>query len=375
MKNAIQTVMFMLVALLLTANLSYAEDVEKTFKVNKQNTLNVAVNHGNVNIFTSDKDEVKIYAKNVDSDELEKLIIEQKGTVVSIEFTGRDSERFSVDIWVPSQFNLNTATGGGNIKINDNISGKVSVSSAGGNITTSIIKGTVELSTAGGNINCNDIDGNIDASSGGGDIKLTAVTGLVDVSTAGGSITVGKAGKSADLSTAGGNINISDIGGNADISTAGGNISVGNINGSADLSTGGGNIDVLGSKGMVEVSTGGGNVNLKNIAGGLDATTGAGKINVELSTGLKHNSSVSTGVGDIKLTVPTDVKATIIAKVKAPHIDKSDKSYIHIKSDFEGLNYEVDETKREVVATLKLNGGGPTVELETNLGKIEIKKK
>lgn len=375
MKKISIQMLFVFMALLFVSTIVYADDVEKTLKVNKQHTLDVAVNHGNINIFTWSKDEVKIHAKNVDSDELGNLIIEQKGSVVSVEFKGRDSERFNLDIWMPSQFNLNTATGGGNIKINDNISGKVSISSAGGNITTSKINGTVELSTAGGNINCNDIDGNIEASSGGGDVRLTGVTGLVDVSTAGGNITVGKAGKSADLSTAGGNINISDIGGNADISTAGGNISVGYVNGTADVSTGGGNINVMGSKGMIVVSTGGGNVNLINIAGGVDATTGAGKINVELTSDFNKNSTVSTGAGDIVLTVPVNTKATIIATVTAAFIDKGDKGYIHIKSDFDGLKYNVDDTRREVVATLKLNGGGPRIELETNLGKIEIKKK
>lgn len=372
MKNTFIRLLFVLLALSFTSKLIYAEDVERTFKVSKQNTLDAAVNHGNINIFTWNKDEVKIHAKNIDSDELGKLIIEQKGSVVSVEFKGRDSERFNLDIWVPSQFNLNTATGGGNIKINDNISGKVSVSSAGGNITTSKIIGAVELSTAGGNITCSDIDGDIDASSGGGDIKLTGVTGLIDVSTAGGNITIGKAGKSADISTAGGNINVSDVGGNADISTAGGNISVGYVNGTADISSGGGNINVSGSKGRVEVSTGGGNVNLKNIGGGVDATTGAGKINVELTTDFKQSSSISTAAGDIILTVPENIRATIIATVSAVFMDKSGN---HIKSDFSGLEYETEGGKKGGTAKLMLNGGGPTIELETNLGKIEIKKK
>ncbi|MBS4034684.1 MAG: hypothetical protein KGZ85_09485 [Ignavibacterium sp.] len=375
MKSTCKKLFLVFFAILATAKLNFAEDVEKTFKVSKQSTLDVSVNYGNVNVFTWDKDELKVLAKNVDSDELRKLIIEQKGSMVKVEFKGSDSRKFSVDIWIPIQFNVTAKTGGGNVKMNDFLSGRVSISTSGGNISTSKINGQVEISTSGGNITCSDIDGDIDASSGGGDIKLTSVTGLIDVSTAGGNITIGKAGKSADVSTAGGNINVSDVGGNADISTAGGNISVGYVNGTADISSGGGNINVLGSKGKVEVSTGGGNVNLKNIGGGVDATTGAGKINVELSTDFRQSSSISTAAGDIILTVPDNIKVSIIARVKAGFIDKSDKGYIYIKSEFDGLKYDVDHSNREVVARLDLNGGAPTIELETNLGKIEIKKK
>lgn len=358
--------------ILVTAKSNFAEDVEKTFKVGRQSNLDVSVNYGNVNIFTWNTNELKILAKNVDSDELNKLIIEQKGSTVSVQFRGRDSQKFSLDVWIPSQFNLTANTGGGSVKINDMISGKVEISSAGGNITTSKINGRVELSTRGGSITCDKIDGNADISSGGGDIKLTEVTGAMDVSTLGGNITIGKVHKSADISTSGGNIKVDDIGGNADISTAGGNISVGYVNGTADISTGGGNITVSGSKGRIEVSTGGGNINLKNIGGGVDASTGAGRVTIELSSDFKQSSSISTSAGDVILTVPENIKATIIATVSAAFMDKASN---YIKSDFSGLDYDTEGGKRGGTATLKLNGGGPTIELETNLGKIEIKKK
>ncbi len=375
MKNKFKYTFLVIFLLLVTSNLICAEDVERSFKVSRNNTLEIRLNFGKVNVFTWDKDEVKIHAKNVDSDELNKLTTEQKGSTVTVQFKGRDSQKFSLDAWIPSQFNLIANTGGGNVKINDVLSGKVEISSAGGNITTSKINGRVEISTSGGNIICDDIDGNIEVSSGGGDIRLSAVTGIADVSTAGGNITVGRIHKSADISTSGGNIKVYDIGGNADISTSGGNVIVGYVSGTADISSGGGNITVSGSQGRVEVSTGGGNINLKNISGGVDASTGAGRISVELSSGFHQNSSVSTAAGDIILTVPDNIRVSIIAKVKAGFIDKSDKGYIYIKSEFDGLKYDVDYSNREVVARLDLNGGGPTIELETNLGKIEIKKK
>lgn len=372
MKNPFNKFVLLLFLLLVTANINFAEEVEKTFKVNKQSNIEIRVNFGNVNVFTWDKDEVKILAKNINENELNKLTTEHKASLVTVNFRGRDSKNFSLDVWIPSQFNLNANTGGGNVKINDELSGKVEISSAGGNITTSKITGRVDISTSGGNITCDDIDGNIEVSSGGGDIKLSAVSGIADVSTAGGNITIGKVHKSADISTAGGNITVNDIGGNADISTAGGNVKVGYVSGTADISTGGGNITVSGSKGRIEVSTGGGNITLSNIAGSVDASTGAGRISAELSTNFNQNSSISTAAGDIILTVPENIKATIIATVNAAFIDKVSN---YIKSDFSGLEFDSEGGRRGGTAQLKLNGGGPTVDLETNLGKIEIKKK
>lgn len=372
MKSTFIKPFFVIFLLLVTSNLILAEDVERIFKVNKNNTLEILVNFGNVNVFTWDKDELKVLAKNVNGEELNKLTIEQKGSVVTAQFKGEDSKKFSLDVWIPSHFNLNAATGGGNVKINDMLNGKVSVSSAGGNISTSKINGMVELSTSGGNITCDDIDGNLEVSSGGGDIKLSTVTGVADVSTAGGNITVGKVQKSADISTAGGNITVIDIGGNADISTAGGNINVGYVYGTADISTGGGNITVSGSKGMIDVSTGGGNITLKNIGGGVEAATGAGRISAELSTNFNQNSSISTAAGDIILTVPESIKATVLATVKSAFMDKLSD---YIKSDFTGLENVLEGGKKGGTAKLLLNGGGPTIKVETHLGKIEIKKK
>ena len=372
MKSTSLKLFLVIFSILVTAKSNFAEDVEKSFKVSKQSTLDVSINYGNVNVFTWDKDEAKILANNIDSDELNKLTIEQKGSTVTVQFKGRDSQKFSLDVWIPTQFNLIANTGGGNVKINDVLSGKVEISSAGGNITTSKINGRVDLSTRGGNITCGYIDGNIEVSSGGGDIKLTEVTGVMDVSTLGGNITIGKVHKAADISTSGGNITVNDIGGNTDISTAGGNITVGYVNGTSEISTGGGNITVAGSKGRIEASTGGGNINLKNIGGGVEASTGAGRVTIELSSDFKLSSSISTSAGDVILSVPDNIKATIIATVSAAFMDKSSN---YIKSDFSGLDYDTEGGKRGGTAKLMLNGGGPTIELETNLGKIEIKKR
>ncbi len=375
MKKNLSLAAFLIFALVVATKVSYAEDVEKTFKVGKNNNLSTDLRHGNLIINTWDKDEAKILAQNVDSDELDKLTIEQNGSDVSVSFKGEDSEKFSVEVWIPVQFNINARTGGGNVKLNNLLSGNFCISSGGGNIKTSKVKGKVDISSGGGNIKCDEIEGDINISTGGGEVRVSGITGKAEVSTGGGNIDIGNINKSAEISSAGGNIKVGNVDGNVEIATAGGNIKIGSVSGTAEISSGGGNISLSSSKGKVEVSTGGGNINLKNIGGGIEALTGAGEIDVELSADLKSNSSLSTGAGNITLTVPEKIKATIIATVKTKYIDKDDESYIHIKSDFEGLKYDVNDSKREVVAKLELNGGGPVVELETAMGKIEIKKK
>ena len=225
--------------------LTIATDKDKTFNVSKGDNLEVAISNGNINISTWGKDQVYIKAVNIDEDDLKYLKIEQQGSKVIVEFKGEDSDDFYVEVSIPSQFNLDIASGGGNISIKGNIDGKV------------------EIATGGGNIELNDVRKRLFVSTGGGNISVGKVGGETELSTGGGNISVKDVKSKIDVSTGGGNISIGNIGGNGEISTAGGNISVGKVSGNAELNTAGGNISLDGASGKVEVNTAGGNISLK----------------------------------------------------------------------------------------------------------------
>ena len=370
-KFAVISVIFLLITSLLSAS---PVDKEASFKVQSGDILDVNLSQGNVTISTSSNSEVKVIAKHIDDSETGLLTMEQKANKVDIQFKGQDSDDLELELTIPAGLSIEIKTGGGNVTINNDLNGKISVTSGGGNISAKNINGLADISTGGGNINLGDLNNNADISSAGGDITVGSVNGKADISTAGGNIKVGAVNSSADISTAGGNIKVESVDGMADISTGGGNINVGVISGSADISTGGGNINLDGATGKVEVSTGAGNITLKNIKGSVDASTGAGNITLELYPDGTNRSEINSGIGDISLYVPADSKVTIMASVNEFSWGESKDVPDNIKSDFELTTYDKKGHGKSSDAVYQLNGGGNIIELNATMGEINIKK-
>lgn len=358
MKNQLIKTKFLSLVLFILSGflfLSIASDKEKTFNVTKGDKLEVSVSNGNVSLSIWSKDQAYIKAINIDEDDLNKLKIEQIGNKVLVEFKGQDSDDFYLEISIPTHLNIDVSSGAGNIFVNGNTSGKV------------------EISTGGGNINLNDVGDKLSVSTGGGNVSAGNINGESEISTGGGNISIGDIKNKAEISTGGGNISIGNIGGSGEVSTAGGNISVGKVSGNAELSTAGGNINLDGASGKVETNTAGGNINLKNISGSIEANTAGGNIYAELIPTANTNSELNTAGGDINLKIPADAKVNIEATVYVPkNMDESDADKL-IKSDFEPTN--VDFHKNNFIKKFVLNGGGSMIELNTASGKIKINKK
>jgi hypothetical protein len=353
---------------------SLAIDREVSFNVQKGDVLEVNIKHGNINTSTWGKNEVKIIAKNIDEDEVKFFTAEQKSGRVEVKFKGEASDNFNLELTIPADLIIDYKTGGGNVTIKDDLRSKVTISTAGGNITAKIIGGEADITTAGGNIKLADINNSASISSAGGDIQVGSVNGKAEITTAGGNIKVGSVNNAAKISTAGGNVNVGAVGGSADISTAGGNVNVSTVSGNAEISTGGGNIKLDGATGKVEANTGGGNIELKNIKGSIEANTGAGNIIAELSPDGKNNSKLNTGVGNITLYVPESAKTTIIATASDFKWGDSAKDSDSIKSEFESNIVTQNRKGNTFESVYELNGGGSRIELNVGIGEISIKK-
>ncbi len=353
---------------------SFAVDKEASFNVQKGDVLDVNLKHGSIVTNTWDKNEVKILAKNIDDDEVNLFTTEQKSGRVEVKFKGEDSDDFNLELTIPADLIIDYKTGGGNVTIKDDLKNKVTISTAGGNITAKIIGGEAEITTAGGNIKLADINNNASINSAGGDIQVGSVNGKAEISTAGGNIKVGSVNNAAEISTAGGNVTVGTVGGSADISTAGGNVTVSTVSGSVEISTGGGNIKLDGATGKVEANTGGGNIELKNIKGSIEANTGAGNIIAELSPDGKSNSDLNTGVGNIIIYIPESAKTTIVATASDFKWEDSAKDSDSIKSEFESYNVSKNRKGNTFESVYELNGGGSIIELNVGMGEISIKK-
>ena len=376
MKNRKVNILLVLFGILILSSLNFsiASDKDATFSVQKGDLLHVELEHGNINVSTWDKNEVKISARNIDADEMSLYSAEQKSGRVDVRFKGEDSDNFQLELTIPEDVVIDFNTGGGNVTINNDLRNKATIKTAGGNITAKVIGADANISTAGGNIKLADINGNVELTTAGGDIQVGSVNGKAEISTAGGNIKVGSVNNTAEISTAGGNITVGAVGGSAEISTAGGNVTVSTISGSADISSGGGNIILDGATGKVEANTGGGNIELKNIKGSIDANTGAGNITAELTPDGKSSSDLNSGVGNITLYIPESSKATIVAKASDFQWGDSRKDSESIKTDFESYNISQLRRGNTFEAIYELNGGGSRIELNAGMGDIRIKK-
>lgn len=334
---------------------TYAADKEKSFNVSKGDRVEIISTYGNINVTVWSKDQAYLKAVNVDENDLKNLTIEQTGKTIKLEFKGKESDDFYIELSIPMYLDVDLSTGGGNIKIDGNISGKIVIATGGGNIKMDDAGERLSVSTAGGNISVGNVSGSSEIASGGG------------------SISIGNLKSNTSVSTAGGNVSIGNIESSAEVSTAGGNISVGKISGDAELSTAGGNIILEGATGKVEVNTAGGNINLKNISGSIEANTAGGNIYAELNPTDKSNSEFNTASGDITLKIPVEAKVSIVASVYVnSKLTESEKDNL-IRSDFEAV--KVDLQKNNLIKKYVLNGGGAVIELNSGSGKIKINKK
>jgi DUF4097 and DUF4098 domain-containing protein YvlB len=220
-----------------------------------------------------------------------------------------------------------------------------------------------------GSIVRGDIDGDFYSSIPVGDVRLGKVTGKVKITTHAGQIRVAEAGKGAELSTSGGDVRVDAVTGDLKATTYGGDIVVGSISGDARLETMGGDITLCSAGGSVTARTGGGDILLTRVREVASASTGGGSIVCEIvSKDPKGGANLSTGGGDVTLTIPANYKGTLDVRVSG--VDAEGE---YIVSQFPELTI----TKRHgsESAEGKLNGGSPQAfVVRCSSGTVTIKK-
>jgi DUF4097 and DUF4098 domain-containing protein YvlB len=160
-----------------------------------------------------------------------------------------------------------------------------------------------------------------------------------------------------EAGTGSGNITVEGVGEKAKLSTGSGNIHATGLHDGFTTETGSGNIYAEETgEGDVKAGTGSGNIELRNLRGGLRAGTGSGNINVGGMPTMDWK--LETGSGNIDIW-PGTIGITLNAETGSGSIH----------SDREIL-MQGELNRHHVVG--KLNGGGPTVRIETGSGDIRI---
>ncbi len=363
-----------------SAQRSSTEDVgvrSKSFKVAKGGKLDLSTAYGDIRIKPWSKDEVYVSVTGLDDEDLERLKMSQSGNDVIISFRPRGrswSGDATFDVNVPSAYNIQVKTSGGDVEVDGPLTGTVDGSTAGGDIKFGAINGDVDMSTSGGDIKSGDFAGNGKLRTAGGDIRLGKVGGKLDVSTSGGDITVESVAKTLEARTAGGDIEVGDVGGEAKLSTSGGDIRVGRVSGEASMSTAGGNLELKGATGRVSAKTSGGDIRLQGVTGSVEARTAGGEVSAEISPAGKGSSRLVSSGGRIVLYLPENAKASVEATIRVHGSwGRRGDRYV-VRSEFKEDTYVKDEDDEEIRASYTINGGGDRIDLETVNADIEIKK-
>ncbi|MGA3135868.1 MAG: DUF4097 family beta strand repeat-containing protein [Terracidiphilus sp.] len=160
-----------------------------------------------------------------------------------------------------------------------------------------------------------------------------------------------------DAGSGSGNVTDDGIGENAKLNTGSGNIHATGLHGGFTVGTGSGNIYAEQTgQGDVKAETGSGNIELRNLHGGLHAETGSGNIKVG---GTPANSwRLETGSGSVDFWAG-DAPLTLDAETGSGSIHTDREMLTQGSSDHHHV-------------TGKLNGGGPTVRIETGSGDIRV---
>ena len=160
-----------------------------------------------------------------------------------------------------------------------------------------------------------------------------------------------------DAGSGSGDINDDGVGNNAKLSTGSGNIHAHGLHGSFSVSTGSGDIEAEQTgEGDVKAQTGSGNVTLKDLRGGLRAGTGSGDIKVAGTP--TSDWKLTTGSGSVEIW-PGGVGLTLDASTGSGSISTDHEMAVQGSFD-----------KHHI--TGKVNGGGPTVRVETGSGDVRI---
>jgi DUF4097 and DUF4098 domain-containing protein YvlB len=302
-----------------------------------------------------------------------KLSASLHGDTASIEAECGSPHKFSGEytITVPRDMELvKIETDGGAVSAKG-ISGRVEAETGGGKVHLEDIGGDANVETGGDAIEVDRIGGDLTAETGGGKLYLGSVKGLVNATTGGGDVMLLSGGRSAVLESGAGDIQVKQVGGDLKITTGGGNIDVDSASGPISVETAGGSIRIGWAKGLVRAETAAGRIELNGIPA-VHAETASGGILARFIVlpGDHTDSVLETANGDIVVYLPVNFRASIRAAIEAANGQRIYSDFPEIPVRMEG-NADWPQT---ITAEGSLNGGGPTIKVQTVSGNISFKR-
>lgn len=199
-------------------------------------------------------------------------------------------------------------------------------------------------------------DFNVNLRTSGGNISVSDLQGEVDVRTSGGNLRLGRIQGPVMARTSGGNIELRESGGKADISTSGGNISIGEVEGDVRAHTSGGNIRIKSVGGALDADTSGGHIDIDDARGRISASTSGGSVVARISAQPTGDSRLSTSGGNVVVYLAKDIAVDIRARASGGSVHSDIPITIQGKVERSSLTGKVNGGGPELV--LSTSGGG-----------------
>jgi hypothetical protein len=167
------------------------------------------------------------------------------------------------------------------------------------------------------------------------------------------------AGVALNLRSGSGDVESNNVGRFVTATSGSGNVRAHGVHGPAVLDSGSGDIE-LDEQGMgdVHAKTGSGNIRVHGLDGAFNARTGSGDI--EADGRLNGAATLSSGSGSVRLHLNPDAHFNVEAATGSGDI--------HVR--YPGAPTQDDDSRHHLTAAI--NGGGPTLEVHTGSGDIEI---
>ena len=143
------------------------------------------------------------------------------------------------------------------------------------------------------------------------------------------------------------------------IQTSVGRVTVRDVAGDLRIDTSTGRVDVADVDGGVGASTSTGRVEIRDVERLDDVSTSTGRVEADVPA-IDGDTTISTSTGRIEVAIDPDLDAELRVGTSTGRIEVS------------GLGI-TDETRGDDVLTGTLGDGGPTLRLETDTGRIDVR--
>lgn len=305
---------------------------------------------GDVSITAGDGNSVQVQAHQVafaNSDDAARKIFDAEqahvtvsGNTVLVKSESNSSGRLNIAVTVPKTAKVSVNSGHGDVTAAGLGSG-VTITSNHGDVHLSTIQGSVQVHFANdrGDLSAHEVDGDLTADGNCNDVTFSEIKGKVTLS---GEIF--------------GDVHMEHIAGPLHLHTSVTELQVATLPG--DMTLNSDDLRVTEARGEVSVTTHAKDVDLSQIYGDTYVDNSRGQISIEPAG--SYNIEAKSGKGDVELTLPPDVSATVDG-----HTHNGD-----VVSDY-ALVINGDESKS---VSGRIGSGQSKITLNADVGDLRIKK-